>query len=108
MVSRFSDDTDWKEQRTATTGLGIVMVLAGYGETLKENKRFLSGQTTLQYLSGQTTLQYLSGRTTLQYLSGQTTLQYLSLQYLSGQTTLQYLSGQTTLQYFLPPVLLCC
>jgi hypothetical protein len=42
-----SEDTDWKKQRAATSGLGIVMVLAGYGEILKENKRFLSGQTTL-------------------------------------------------------------
>ena len=39
-VSGFSD---WKEQRAATAALGIVKVLAGYGEMLEGNKRLLSG-----------------------------------------------------------------
>jgi hypothetical protein len=42
-----SEDTGWKDQRAATAGLGIVTVLAGYQEILKEKKRFLSGQTSL-------------------------------------------------------------
>ena len=41
-----SEVSDWKEQRAATSGLGIVRVLAGYEESLKENKRILSGQTS--------------------------------------------------------------
>jgi len=35
--------TNWKKQLAVTAGLGIVRLLAGYGEILKENKRFLSG-----------------------------------------------------------------
>jgi hypothetical protein len=42
-----SKDTDWKEHRATTAGLGNVRLLAGYEEILKENKRFLSGQTSL-------------------------------------------------------------
>jgi len=42
-----SEDSDWKEQQAAAAGLGIVRLLAGYGEMLKENNRFLSGQTSV-------------------------------------------------------------
>jgi hypothetical protein len=41
-----SKDTDWKEHRATAAGLGNVRVLAGYGEILKENRRFLSGHTS--------------------------------------------------------------
>jgi len=37
----------WKKERAATAGLGIVRMFAGYGEILKENKGFLSGQISL-------------------------------------------------------------
>jgi hypothetical protein len=42
-----SEDSHWKEQQAATAGLGIVGVLAGYEEILKEIKRFLSGQISV-------------------------------------------------------------
>ena len=41
-----SEVTDWKKQLAATAGLGIVRLLAGYGEMLKESKVFLSGQNS--------------------------------------------------------------
>jgi len=46
-----SEDSDGKEQGAATAGLGIVRVLAAYEEVLKEDKSFLSDQTSLLDLS---------------------------------------------------------
>jgi len=37
---KVSEVSEWKEQRAATAGLGIVRVPAGYREILKENGRF--------------------------------------------------------------------
>jgi len=42
-----SEVINWKKQRAATAGLGNVRVSAGYEKILKENNRFLSGQTSL-------------------------------------------------------------
>jgi hypothetical protein len=44
---KVSEVIDWKKQRATTAGLGNVRVSAGYEEILKENKRFLSGLTSL-------------------------------------------------------------
>jgi len=39
---RVSEENDWSEQRAATTGQGIVKVLAGCEEILKVKKRSVS------------------------------------------------------------------
>jgi len=47
MVSRYLRTVIGRSRGQLQTGLGIVRVLAGYGEILKENKGPLFGQTSL-------------------------------------------------------------
>jgi hypothetical protein len=49
-VVKVFEDTDWKGQWAATTGPGIVRMLACCEEILRQKKRSLSHQTSVLYL----------------------------------------------------------
>jgi len=44
---KLSEDTDWNEQRLTTTSQGIMTILAGYEEALKEKEKVFASAASM-------------------------------------------------------------